>query len=312
MEKTKIDVSIIIPARNEERNIGACFDAILKQETGFKLEIIVIDSGSNDRTIEIIKRYPGIDLITIEPGEFGHGKTRNLGAGRAQGDIIVFLNADAIPVDSNWLNPLAHHFRDKKDKKIAGVYSRQIPKTGCHLYMARDIRRSMPAGGHVKSEYGKFDFMIFSTVSCAVSREIWKKIPFEDTIEIAEDQDWAKRVLQNGYHIIYEPGSMVYHSHNFTLRELYSIKKRIGRTEHRFKNRLFAVTAGLPLVLGGAFVKMCGDVSFILFRGNKLDHHPDKRRITFLKKLDQIRIALAARIAGFWGRYTGWIGDRNE
>lgn len=307
MEKSRIDVSIIIPARNEEKNIGSCLDAIFKQESGYKFEIIVIDSGSSDKTIEIVKRYPGVQLITIEPEEFGHGKTRNLGAGRAQGDVIVFLNADAIPVDNNWLHPLVSHFEDEKNDKIAGVYSRHIPRPDCHLYMARDIRKSMPDEGFEKSEYGTFDFMIFSTVSCALRREIWEKFPFEDTIEIAEDQEWAKRVLQNGCHIIYEPGSLVSHSHNFTLEELYSIKKKIGRTEHKFKNKFLAVTAGLLLIIGGALVKMSGDIFFILFKSKTLDHHPG-----IIKKLGQIPIAAAGRTAGFWGRYIGWLGDKNE
>jgi rhamnosyltransferase len=313
MAKTKIDVSIIIPAKNEETNITACLDAIFKQDAGCKFEIIVIDSGSTDRTVDLVKQYPQVKLITIEPAEFGHGKTRNLGAGLAAGDYIVFLNADALPVDNNWLNSLIRHFEDEKNKKIAGVFSRHIPKQNCDLYMARDILKSMPARGYIKSAYKKFDFMIFSTVSCALSREIWREFPFKDDIVIAEDQEWARQALYNGFHIVYEPGSTVYHSHNFKLRELYTIKKKIGRTEHKFKNRFFALITGLPLVIGGALVKISGDIFFILFKSKSLAHHHNKtKRITFSAKLKQIRIAAAARSAGFWGRYIGWIGDKND
>ena len=77
----KVDVSIIIPAKDEEENIGKCLEAIYNQETNYRFEVIVIDSGSSDQTLDIAKKYSSVQVVEIQPGEFGHGKTRNLGAG---------------------------------------------------------------------------------------------------------------------------------------------------------------------------------------------------------------------------------------
>lgn len=312
MKTGKTDVSIIIPARNEAENIAVCLQAIMNQETNLTVEIILIDSGSTDGTVEIVKQFPAVKLLTIKPEEFGHGRTRNSGAANAKGDYIVFLNADAIPVDHNWLQSLIGNLKDDTEKTTAGVYSRHIPQKGCHLYMARDILTSFPARGFVTDRSGYFDFMVFSTVSCALHREIWQRFPFADDIVIAEDQDWAKRVLAEGFKIVYEPGSRVYHSHNYSLKELFAIKRRIGGTEHKFKNRFCAATAGLMFIIGGIIIKTAGDISFILFRPKRLGAREFADGMKLSRKLKQIPIAGAARVASFAGRYRGWTGDKNE
>ncbi|MFC2155643.1 glycosyltransferase family 2 protein [Acidobacteriota bacterium] len=312
MKTGKTDVSIIIPARNEADNIAACLKAILNQETDLSVEIILIDSGSTDDTGEIVKQFPAVKLITIKPEEFGHGKTRNLGAGHSKGDYIVFLNADAIPADKNWLHPLIGNLHDDKKKATAGVYSRHVPKKGCHLYMARDILKSMPEHRFVTDRSKYFDFMIFSTVSCAVRREIWQRFPFAERIVIAEDQDWAKRVLDEGFKIVYEPGSQVYHSHNYSLNELFAIKRRIGGTERKFKNRFCAATVGFLLIVGRIVIKTAGDILFILFRRKRRSEGEYTEGMTPLQKLKQIPIAVAARVVSFAGRYRGWTGGKYE
>jgi rhamnosyltransferase len=307
METIKIDASIIIPARNEEANIGACLDAIYKQNTAYKFEVIAIDSGSTDKTVECVEHFPGVKLNTIKAQHFGHGKTRNLGAEQAGGDYLLFLNADALPADENWLNSLIRVLQADKNKETAGVYSRQIPKENCRLYMARDMQKAMPAEGFTRSKYENLDFMIFSTVSCAVRREIWREYPFDDRIIIAEDQEWARRILNKGFKIVYEPASAVYHSHNYKPSELFAVKKKVAGTEHKFKNRFCAVTLGFLLVGGGFLLKTAGDIFFILFKSRSAAVHGRYERIRFLNKPAQIGIAAAARAAGFAGRYLGWL-----
>jgi rhamnosyltransferase len=294
-------VSVIIPAKNEAANIGACLDAVCRQETPFPLEIIVIDSGSSDGTTGIVRRYPAIKLVEIQPEAFGHGKTRNLGAEMSGGTFIVFLNADAVPKDNRWLTHLIDPFITDKNKEVAGVFSRHIPGDGCHLYMVRDIRASMPAAPEpiVRSRTGALDFMIFSTVSCALRREVWLKYPFEPNIPIAEDQKWARLMLEKGFKIVYQPASMVYHSHNYTPHQLYEIKFKVAGAAGKFKNRLSAMVVGFVLITGGIITKIAGDLGFILFK------YPEK--IPLSRKLKEILIAFKARTAGFLGTYRGWL-----
>ena len=299
LDKKQIDVSIIIPAKNEEANIRKCLEAIYRQETRYRFEVIVIDSGSVDRTMDIVRQFPPVRLREIPAESFGHGKTRNLGAEMSTGNYLVFLNADAIPVDEHWLNALITPF--SSDKKIAGVYSRHLPKEGCHLYMVRDLQKSMPAEPGLRTKTGALDFMIFSTVSCAIPRDTWEKYPFDHDILIAEDQQWAQRVLAQGYKILYEPASRVYHSHNYTPGQLAEVKFKVGKAQKRFKNKFTAAVLGFFLVIGGMKVKILADIVFILFKYKEPGKHSLARR------LEQVRISFKARAAGFFGRYKGWL-----
>lgn len=289
---TDIDVSIIIPTKNEEKNIAQCLNAILNQQTKppLSIEIIIIDSGSTDKTLQIIETFSSVNLIQIKPEDFGHGRTRNLGAQTAKGKYIVFLNADAIPVHDNWLQTLIEPFR--KNPKLAGTFSRHVPNENCFLYMTRDLLTSMP-----ETTANKKQGMLFSTVSAAMPKEIWKQFPFDDEIIIAEDRDWAAKVSAKGLDILYQPESTVRHSHNYTPRELMESKRKIARASKRFKYPFTARTAGFALAVGGFVFKFLGDVIYILFKTPGIPFH---------KKIKEIKISLLARAAGFRGWYKGW------
>lgn len=298
-----MDISIIIPAKDEAQNIARCLESIFRQKVSFSFEVMVIDSGSSDNTTGIVRLFPGVKLVEIPPETFGHGRTRNLGAEMTTGDVIIYLNADAIPVDDRWLYHLAAPLLDGPDKDLAGVFSRHLPKTNCHLYMVRDLLKSMPGDRpEVRTHASVLDFMVFSTVSCAIRRDLWRSDPFQDDILIAEDQQWARRILEKGYKILYQPASMVYHSHNYSTRELYRVKQRVGLSEDRFKNRFNAVISGFILALAGWLSKVAGDIAFILL--------PGPRKMPLKKKLKETGTALKARTASFMGRYSGW--KKNE
>jgi len=293
-EQEPIDVSVIIPVRDEVQNIASCLGMILEQEADLNGEILVIDSGSTDGTPEVVRGFPGVRLLTVSPEDFGHGRTRNLGARHARGNMLVFLNADALPVDRRWLGPLVDTVRT--DTEVAGVFSRHLPREDCHLYMKRDLERTMPEESRIINRRNPVDFFFFSTVSCLIPRSVWRRYPFEDDIDIAEDQSWARQVLEEGFKIVYESDSRVCHSHNYSIGQLYRIKKRIGRSEGRFRRRLAAVCLGLPLVIGGIVVRWTGDIAFIL-----------RQPLTLRRRGVEAARALMARKASFLGRFMGWI-----
>lgn len=290
----KTDVSIVIPSRNEESHIRNCLDAIFEQITDLTYDILVIDSGSTDRTREIVRQYDNVRLECINPDDFGHGKTRNLGARLTTGNYIVFLNADAIPATENWLVSLIDIFGN--DRSLAGVFSRHLPRDDCHLYMERDIRRSMPDRRRIISVFDPNASLLFSTVSCVVPRAVWRDYSFDDHILIAEDQNWAKRVLNRNFRIAYQPDSTVIHSHNYRFRDLYSIKVQVGYSLKRFNNRFLNIVLGFFMILGGFLVKFLADAAYIL-----------SRKIPIRFKGKELWIALGSRIASFTGRYIGWI-----
>jgi rhamnosyltransferase len=292
--RKKIDISIVIPACNEEENISNCLEAIFAQETDCHFEVLVIDSGSTDSTLLQVKRFSRVKIMQIKPEEFGHGKTRNLGARSSTGDYIVFLNADAIPANNQWLECLIEVI--KSDDSLAGVFSRHLPRPDAHQYVVCDLIKSMPELKRIKSKASRFDFLLFSTVSAIIPRSVWYKYPFDDSVVIAEDQNWARTVINHGLKVEYIPDSMVIHSHNYSLRELFFIKKQVSSSLKGFENRIWAASFGLIILIGNMIFKLLRDIGFIL-----------TRKMDFGKKMKEIKISFLARVVGFAGRYIGGI-----
>lgn len=237
-------ISIIILTKNAQQSIGKIFSIISRQKIKNSPEIIILDNSSTDKTLEIIKKFPLIRLVKIKPKEFSHSRTRNLGASLARGDYIVFLNGDAIPKDKYWLASLVKNFETYP--QAVGVYSRHLPKKDCHFYMAVEILGEMKPLKRVQDlknaslkdkKVHILDFMRFSTVSCAIKKQIWQKYPFNEKLDTAEDLGWSKRVLEKGYSIIYEPVSIVFHSHNYTLRETFKNHVQYRRAFARILGR---------------------------------------------------------------------------
>ncbi len=226
-------VSIVILTKNHEAFIAETLKAIFGQETDCSFEVIVIDSGSRDRTLEIIGNYP-VSLIQIPREEFGHGRTRNLGVRLSKGKFVIFLNGDASPKNRHWLNALLSDFL--RYENVAGVYSRIYPRDGCNPLDARDILYDAYLFDekikYIKSfsEYNKISaeekrkFISFHTISCAINKDILLKNPFAD-IPFGEDLEWSKRMLESGFKIVYEPGSEVIHSHNIHSSFIRTIKR---------------------------------------------------------------------------------------
>lgn len=215
-------VSIVILTKNEEAFIAGTLESVFQQVLSGTFEVIVIDSGSKDKTIDIVKQYP-VRIIEIPALDFGHGRTRNLGVNNSQGDYIVFLNGDATPANNYWLAYLLEPF--SLSKNVAGVYSRIYPRTDCNPLEARDILNDRYLfDERIKNisasrEYNQMNaeekrkLISFHTISCVVDRRLLSESPFMD-VPFGEDLEWAKRMLEKGYTVAYEPKAAVLHSHN--------------------------------------------------------------------------------------------------
>lgn len=265
------DVSIIIPTKDAGEEFIACLDGIFEQATKFSFEVIVIDSGSKDKTPETASNYP-IRLKHIKPEEFGHGKTRNLGASIARGKYLVYLSQDAIPADNKWLENLVSA---AEREGVVGAFSRQVPKTGSFPLDARIILKTFGEEGEIKDTL-KEDWMskylkrtpIFSNVSSCIRRSVWEKIPFNEKLLLLEDQEWAKRAFDKGYQVVYEPKSVVYHSHSYPLN---------GRFKRYFDGGISQMQAFhsnggmcLPLVFLYPIFYSALDTSFMMSKGHSI------------------------------------------
>jgi rhamnosyltransferase len=93
----KDHVTVAVLTFNAEDYLKSLIEAVFGQKTKRSIELLIIDSGSSDKTLEIIKDYPKIRLHQIPNSEFGHGPTRNLAVEMAKGEYVLFLTHDAIP-----------------------------------------------------------------------------------------------------------------------------------------------------------------------------------------------------------------------
>jgi SAM-dependent methyltransferase/GT2 family glycosyltransferase len=225
-----VDVSIIVLARNEASNLERSLPILSRQKTSAHAEIIAFDTESEDRTPELFRQY-GARTVTVSKKEFHHVRTRMQGVEMAKGRFVVFLVADGIPADENWLDGLLRPLLE--DERVAAVYSRQLPNPGCVPWEARDIYR----GGNVVREvkFVEWDnsssvtnfrnnvwkLIAFSHVSACYRKSVLRTLTVPDTLLEVEDQYWCKRLLEAGYRVVFEPTSLVIHSHNDTLRRLY-------------------------------------------------------------------------------------------
>ncbi|WP_454193581.1 glycosyltransferase family 2 protein [Paenibacillus sp. Marseille-Q7038] len=231
-------ISVIIPIKNGGEIFKKVLLKVLDQETERPFEVVLVDSGSTDDTLSFInkiqKEHKNIVLKMIHPNEFGHGKTRNLGASISHGDIFVFITQDALPYDEHWLRNLTDCF--KLDEKVVGVFGKHIPYDDCDIFEKHNINTHFNNFGDQLTIYEMIDkerykveegyrhlLCFYSDNSSAMRRSIWKSDPYPD-VDFAEDQLWAKGIIEKGLKKAYAPDAVVYHSHNYTFwRRIQSV-----------------------------------------------------------------------------------------
>jgi rhamnosyltransferase len=199
---------------NEAWAIGDTLKQLFAQDFAGEIELIVIDSGSSDGSIEIIQNAKPAKLIQIPLGTYVPGVVLNQGAREASHDWLVYLNADATPVGKNWLTELLKPCL--ANPKFGAVFSRQIPRPDCLPVFAHDYDRCF--GPERESQHWEH---FFSMVSCVTHRSILEKVPIREDLQYAEDDEWTCRLVKSGYEILYAIDSVAMHSHNYTLRESY-------------------------------------------------------------------------------------------
>jgi rhamnosyltransferase len=217
-----VDISVVIPVLNGGRDLERCLDAIAAQEIEAEVEVIVVDSGSNDGTPDLA-RSRGAVVIEIPRSSFTHGGARNIGAAHAVGDVLVFTVQDAYAEGRDWLATIVAPLRD--DPTLAGVYTRQLPHLGArpseHYFLdflyGPEPRDQSAAGASELTMAAT----LFSNVSSAMPRRIREQFPFSEKVPMSEDQEWSARVLLAGYHLRYEPRAIVRHSHDYSLRTAF-------------------------------------------------------------------------------------------
>jgi len=204
-------IGVVIRTLDESDLIGRCLETLQRQRSQFELDILVVDSGSTDRTLEIAAAH-GARIFNLPPHEFDYSKALNLGIERVRGDLVLILSAHAIPVDDEWIARMTAPF---EDPRVAGVASRQVPWDGAPW---REVERLVRDFTTEPATYSgeNVNQIVFSNAASCVRRSVWREEPF--TLPAAEDLEWAKRVVAAGRTVVYEGRTAVYHSHDESAR----------------------------------------------------------------------------------------------
>ena len=224
--------SVVIPTKNPGQIFRDVLDRVLEQDCPWPFEILVIDSGSSDGTLEYARSKPGVRVHEITPQEFGHGRTRNLAASLSTGDFIAFITHDALPVDTGWLLKLVEAV--EQDDNIAGAFGRHIAYPDATPFIKRDLEvhfagfSALPAVVSRKMDPERYEtdqgwrqvLHFYSDNNSCLRRSVWEKMPYPD-VEFAEDQIWAHRVVEAGYAKAYAADAVVYHSHDYGVFEQF-------------------------------------------------------------------------------------------
>lgn len=223
-----VHVSVLIPVKNGGALLGSVLDSVSSQSAPWAFEILVMDSGSSDGSVELV-RDRGIRCETIAPDAFGHGRTRNQLAALSTGKFLVFITQDARPASSEWLRYLVEACDAEPD--VAGSFGPHLAHPGARHITVRELAEHFAGFGQAQQvvrlddkerfarDVGYRQWLhFFSNNNSCLRRSVWERIPFPD-VTFAEDQTWALAVVQAGYGKAYAPQAAVYHSHDFGVWE---------------------------------------------------------------------------------------------
>jgi rhamnosyltransferase len=218
--------SIVIRCHNEAEHIGKLL-AELKRQTFTDHEIVVVDSGSDDGTLDIVSNE---DLILehIRKEDFSFGRSLNVGCRAASGEILVFISAHCYPEHEDWLANLVSGF---EDDKVAVVYGKQRGIPESH-FSERQIFRSWFPDVSVPRQEGPFS----NNANAAIRRDLWEKHPYDETLTGLEDVAWAQEVMRDGWWVSYRADAGVVHVHHETS----------GQTRNRYRREAITFQKVFP------------------------------------------------------------------
>ncbi|MHB8113517.1 MAG: glycosyltransferase family 2 protein [Bellilinea sp.] len=208
--------SIVIRAYNEEKHIARLLTGILEQ-TVKDVQIILVDSGSQDDTVAIASRFP-VDIVHIQPQDFTFGKSLNLGIAAAKAERVILASAHVYPVYPDWLEKLLEPFADPQ---IGLSYGKQRGGE-TSKYSEHQVFRSWFPDQSVPRQTHPF----CNNANAAIRRSLWQQHPYDELLTGLEDLAWARWLLTQGQLLAYTAEAEIIHVHNETWRGIYNRYRR--------------------------------------------------------------------------------------
>lgn len=233
-------ISVIIPTKNAGSDFSLLMKVLRLQEGFREIEIIIVDSGSTDDTVQIAEINDAI-VVKIDPSEFSHSFARNLGAEHATGDYLLFTVQDALPPNSTWLYEL---FQVLKNQDVVAVSCAETPREDADLFYRQICWNhynflGINDGDRIFSLPEKLDNISLrqngqlSDLANLISRDVFNKYHYR--LDYAEDLDLGIRLIKDGHKIAFLGSVRIIHSHN---RLPYYFLKR-GYVDNQFLSEVF-------------------------------------------------------------------------
>jgi glycosyltransferase involved in cell wall biosynthesis len=247
-------ISVIIPTRNAGKEFPLLLRKLKVQKAIRECEIIIVDSGSSDDTVDFAKKE-GATVIEIPPETFNHGSARNKGAEYATGDFLLFTVQDALPMTEQWLWEMANALANND---VVAVSCAEFPRSDCdlfyrllmwshyrHLHLDRD--RFLGWDESCASDLGLRANSGISDLAALIRHDVFEKYKYHEGF--AEDLELGKRLIQDGHRIGFLYSTRILHSHN---RPAFYYLKR-GYVDSRFRNEVFP----------GAYIEIASDKTLV-------------------------------------------------
>jgi glycosyltransferase involved in cell wall biosynthesis len=274
-----MSISIVIRTHNEARHLPRLLEGIAGQQVGrMPIETIVVDSGSDDGTVEIARSFDS-RLVHILKSEFTFGRSLNMGCEVARGDYLVFVSGHCIPEGNRWL----HNIVQPLATGVAAYsYGRQIGDDSSRFSECQLFRKYYPETSRIQSD----DFFC-NNANAALLRSVWERHRFDEELTGLEDMELASRLVRQAMKIAYVADATVLHLHD----------ERWGRVRLRYEREAMALQRILPQV-HVSFLDFCRYFTSAVL----LDFQQAFRGGVLTKHAADI---VLFRLMQFWGSFRG-------
>lgn len=211
-----MNCSVIIRAYNEEKHIRRLLEGI-KQQTVKDVEIILVDSGSTDKTVSIAESF-GAKIVKIPANEFTFGRSLNYGIKEAKHEFIVIASAHVYPVYPDWLETLLNPFQDEK---VGLTYGKQRAPDFAKFSEKQIFYQWYPDVTNLNQVTA-----FCNNANAAIRKSLWDKHQYDETLTGLEDLEWSKWAKESGYKIAYIAEAEIIHIHNETPSGVYNRYRR--------------------------------------------------------------------------------------
>lgn len=280
----KYDISIVFRALNEEKFFEQALQACQSQTLGdLTMEIILVDSGSTDRTLDIAEKY-NCKIVNIPRKLFSFGRSLNWGCDAAQGEHLIFISAHCIPTHDKWLVNLITPLQDKSAQY---AYGKQVGGKESKFSETQLFAKYFPDFDRLQDE----DFFI-NNANSAILQNVWKKYTFDEEATGLEDMVLGKKIIEAGGKIAYVADAPVTHIHEENFKQV----------KHRYYREALTLREVMPEIHMGFL-----DFVRFTYAGIANDINVARHQKTLSKNFTSI---FAFRFMQFWGSYRGQNENR--